>query len=80
VANPRSFAVLCFRHLREFYFPDRWELYFSGWSGMAGARAALMSLIDLLGLIGLIFALYRRQPLLGGALTLGLAALALFFG
>lgn len=60
-ANPLSFAQLYFRHLRQFFFPETWELYFSGWSDFAGARAILMSGVDLLGLIGLGAGLYRRR-------------------
>lgn len=62
IANNRlSFARLYARHLREFFFPETWELYFSGWSGMAAPRAAIMSLVDLLGLIGLAIALVRQR-------------------
>lgn len=60
-ANPFSFGRLYFRHLRQFFFPETWELYFSGWSDFAAARAILMSMVDLAGLIGLGVALYRRR-------------------
>jgi hypothetical protein len=60
-ANPVSFAILYVRHLREFFFPDTWEIYFSGWSGLAAARTTVMSCVDLLGLAGLTFGLYRRR-------------------
>jgi hypothetical protein len=60
-ANPASFAILYGRHLREFFFPDAWEMYFSGWPAMAGARTNLMSIVDLLGLLGLGAGLYRRR-------------------
>ena len=60
-ANPASFAILYGRHLREFFFPDAWEMYFSGWPAMAAARTNFMSLVDLLGLIGLGAGLYRRR-------------------
>lgn len=59
--NPGSFAILYARHLREFFFPDPWELYFSGWAGMARPRAAIMSLVDLLGLVGLAIGLRRDR-------------------
>lgn len=60
-ANPLQFARLYFRHLREFFFPERWELYFSGWSDFAGPRAMLMSTVDLMGLAGLAVGLHRRR-------------------
>jgi uncharacterized protein YhhL (DUF1145 family) len=60
-ANPGSFAILYLRHLREFFFPDNWEMEFSGWPQMAAARTMTMSLVDLFGLIGLGVGLFRRR-------------------
>jgi hypothetical protein len=78
-AHPAQFACLYVRHIREFFFPRAWQMYFTGWEGMRGARAWTISLINLLGLAGLFFGLWsgRRGY---WVLALYLAALALPFG
>jgi hypothetical protein len=60
-ANPGSFAMLWLRHLREFFFPRPWQMYFTGWEGMREARAWTISLVNLLGLIGLALGLLARR-------------------
>lgn len=61
VANPEDFVILSLRHLREFFFPAPWQMYFSGSGEMREARAITISLINLLGLIGLGAGLHRRR-------------------
>ncbi|UZK66437.1 hypothetical protein [Sphingomonas sp. M1-B02] len=56
-----DFVRLSLRHLREFFFPRAWQMYFSGWEGMRDARAWTISLVNLFGLIGLAIGLYRRR-------------------
>lgn len=60
-ANPGGFALLYLRHLREFFFPRAWQMYFTGWEGMREARAATISLVNLLGLISLGIGLAVRR-------------------
>lgn len=60
-ANPGGFAILCVRHISEFFFPRPWQMYFTGWPGMRAPRAIAISLVNLLGLIGLGIGLYRRR-------------------
>ena len=71
-SHPMDFARLSLRHLREFFFPRAWQMYFTGWEGMREARALTVSLVNLLGLIGLAIGLYRRRS--------GYALLALYIG
>ncbi|UYY58676.1 hypothetical protein [Sphingomonas sp. S2-65] len=61
-SHPVAFARLTLRHLREFFFPRAWQMYFTGWEGLRDARALTISLVNLLGLIGLAIGLYRRRP------------------
>lgn len=56
-ANPADFARLFLRHLRQFFFPEPWQLMFS----MAGPRAAFMGLVSAIGLAGLAIALWQRR-------------------
>jgi hypothetical protein len=60
-AHPGDFVRLTLRHLREFFFPSAWQMYFSGWEGMREARALTISLVNLLGMIGLAIGLYHRR-------------------
>ncbi|MBO9624682.1 MAG: hypothetical protein J7500_18395 [Sphingomonas sp.] len=60
-ANPWDFARLSLRHLREFFFPRPWQMYFTGWEGMRAARAYTIALVNLLGLIGLAIGLWQRR-------------------
>lgn len=71
-SHPSDFARLTLRHLREFFFPRPWQMYFTGWEGMREARAWTISLVNLLGLIGLAIGLYRRRH--------GYALLAIYIG
>lgn len=74
--NPWDFARLSLRHLREFFFPRPWQMYFTGWEGMRAARAWTIALVNLLGLIGLAIGLRQRRRGYW-ALAIYLAVLAL---
>lgn len=58
-AHPADFVRLYLRHLRQFFFPEPWQFYFSGWEGMRTTRSITISLVSLLGLAGLIAGLVR---------------------
>jgi hypothetical protein len=62
-ANPAGFAQLCGRHLRQFFFPEPWQMYFTEWEGLRTPRSVAISLVDLAGLIGLMLAIFgdRRR-------------------
>jgi hypothetical protein len=53
-AHPAGFARLCLRHLREFFLPEAWQMYFTGWEGMRTPRALAIAAVDLAGLAGLL--------------------------
>ena len=78
-ANPADFARLYMRHIREFFFPRPWQMYFTGWEGMREGRAYGVSIIQLLGLIGLAMGLRSRRRGYW-LLAVYVAALALPFG
>lgn len=59
IAHPADFARLYLRHLRQFFFPEPWQFYFSGWEGMRTARSVTISIVALLGLVGLATRLTR---------------------
>ncbi|HVJ03717.1 MAG TPA: hypothetical protein VM662_16175 [Sphingomonas sp.] len=59
--NPGDFARLSLRHLREFFFPRPWQMYFTGWEGMRAGRAWTIALVNLLGLTGLAIGLWQRR-------------------
>jgi hypothetical protein len=78
-ANPAAFAQLYVRHVREFFFPRPWQMYFTGWEGMREGRAYGISIVSVLGLAGLFIGLRsRRQGY--WMLAVFIAALALPFG
>lgn len=56
--HPMGFVQLSMRHLRQFFFPQSWQLMF----GQATARAAFMGMISAIGLAGLAIALWQRRP------------------
>jgi len=60
-AHPWGFAQLCGRHLRQFFFPEPWQMYFSEWEGLRTFRAVVMTVVDLAGLIGLMLGLYSNR-------------------
>lgn len=59
IAHPADFARLYLRHLRQFFFPEPWQFYFSGWEGMRAERSLTISIVGLLGLAGLAAGLVR---------------------
>ncbi|WP_448659891.1 hypothetical protein ACPVPU_05095 [Sphingomonas sp. CJ99] len=70
--HPAGFVTLCARHVRQFFFPEPWQLEMT-W---AGPRAAMMGLVSGIGLIGLAIGLWRGRrgyPVI--ALYLGAVAL-----
>lgn len=52
-AHPAGFIQLSGRHLRQFFFPEAWQMYFSEWEGLRLPRSIAISLVDFLGLLGL---------------------------
>jgi hypothetical protein len=70
-AHPAEFARLSARHLRQFFFPEPWQMTFAGWPKVAAARALTFTVVALAGLIALA-GLARR--------ALGYAALAAYVG
>jgi hypothetical protein len=56
--HPLGFGQLFVRHLRQFFFPESWQLMF----GLPGLRAGIMGVISAIGLIGLGVALWQRRP------------------
>lgn len=60
-ANPADFATLSLRHFRQFFFPDAWQMYFTGWEGMRSARATAMGIASAIGLVGLAAGLWQRR-------------------
>jgi hypothetical protein len=59
-AHPGDFARLYLQHMRQFFFPEPWQFYFSGWEGARTARSLTIALVSLLGIAGLAAGLIRR--------------------
>ena len=60
-AHPAGFAQLCLRHVRQFFFPEPWQMYFSEWEGLRTFRAVAITAVDLAGLIGLMLAMFANR-------------------
>jgi hypothetical protein len=60
-AHPTGFAILSLRHLRDFFFPEPWQMYFTGWEGARAERAWAISIVDLAGLVGLMLGLFTDR-------------------
>ena len=59
--HPMDFARLCLRHLRQYFFPEPWQFYFSGWEGARTARSLTITIVSALGLAGLALGLLRQR-------------------
>jgi hypothetical protein len=74
--HPLGFAQLSLRHLRQFYFPEPWQMEFSQWEAFRPWRARLIALVNLFGLVALGVGLWSRRRGYGVlALYLGVVAL-----
>ncbi|MGC6401248.1 hypothetical protein ACNI3Q_11795 [Sphingomonas sp. FW199] len=70
--HPAGFAQLFLRHLRQFFFPESWQLMF----GLPGLRAGIMGVVSAIGLAGLAAGLWQRRAGYGMlAVYLGTVAL-----
>lgn len=59
--NPIAAVRLALRHLREFFLPRAWQMYFTGWEGARVGRAGTIALVNALGLLGLAIGLVQRR-------------------